>query len=221
MPSPVATDSTDARLWLYDPARAAAQWVTQWKHIKLSKGLFGADTLVVTVPYNHIDATYSSDDAGETDFGINGTQGLWSFDYYHRGTKVFSGPVVRARKSHRGADGTAYFTLKCESWGPYLLRGRQVRTSTGAVWINDYNQDWRDIGLELIAEQCVSGSVVTPTGWQQNSEVRTDFGPFTVAVASYNSGTSGSLEHHVENRTNSIRGGPADRALSVRTEALA
>jgi len=196
----VLAPTADSRLWLLAPDRSLNTLLTDWKDFSLDLGLFGAGTLTVTLHKSSLeDATDGTDTALDVDFGWHGTQGLWSLDYYHRGTKVFSGPIQTVIKRDEGPAGLAYVTITAETWGPALLRRRQVRTSTGAPFtVKD--DSWRDIGRKLIEEQCEVGSVVTPTGWQQNSEVRSDFGSFTVTVA--NASDSGTDDYSVEVRTN-------------------
>jgi len=195
----VLSQTGDSRLWLLDANRALVQLVTDWRDFSLDLGLFGAGTLTVTLHKDSITGTNDGESAVGTNFGWTGTKGLMSLDYYHRGTKVFSGPIQTVVKQHEGPEGSAYVTVTAETWGPALLRRRQVRTSTGAPFTVT-NDSWRDIGRKLIEEQCEVGSVVTPTGWQQNSEVRTDFGAFTVTVA--NQGDSGTEDYTCPVRTN-------------------
>lgn len=201
VPSTAATklDTNDSRLWLLDCDRALVQLVTDWKDFSLDLGLFGAGTLTVTLHKDSITGTNDGEGAVATNFGWTGTKGLMSLDYYHRGTKVFSGPIQTVVKQHEGPEGTAYVTVTAETWGPALLRRRQVRTTTGAPF-TVVNDSWRDIGRKLIEEQCENGSIVTPTGWQQNSETRDDFGSFTVTVA--NKGDSGTEDYTCPVRTN-------------------
>lgn len=200
MPDIITTDTReDSRLWLMTPARGAGQLLMHWKDLQLDLGLFGAGTLTVTIHKDQLTASYSGDGALATDFGWTGAQGLWSLDFYQRGTRVFSGVIQTPNLQREGAEGNAWVTITAETWGPALLRRRQIRTSTGAPW-HDSSESWHDIGIKLIAEQCVSGTVVTPSGWQQNSEVRNDFGAFTVATAAESG--SGSEEYTAENRTN-------------------
>lgn len=194
-----ALDREDSRLWLLDYQRGLVQLLTDWKDLSVDLGLFGAGTLTVTLHKDSITATNGGEGVLATDFGWNGTKGQMSLDLYHRGTRVFSGPIQTVVKSHEGYAGTAYVTVTAETWLPALLRRRHVRTATGAPFVVT-DDSWRDIARTLVAQQTTTALVVTPTGWQVNSEVRTDFGPFTVVAVGVSD--TGTADYSVEVRTN-------------------
>jgi hypothetical protein len=201
MPDVTVTDTRDdCRLWLMSAARTPIKLLLHWKDLSVDLGLFGAGTLTVTLHKDQLAGlSNGADDVLLTDFGWTGTVGLCSIDYYQRGTRVFSGPIQTVVCNRDGNEGNAWVSLTCETWGPALLRRRQVRTELGNPW-TDSSESWHDIGIRLIAEQSKVGTVVTPTGWQQNSEVRSDFGAFTVTTGAETG--SGSETFTVENRTN-------------------
>jgi len=192
-------DADDTRLWLLNPARGLAQPLLHWKDLRLDLGLYSSGTLTVTLHKDQITASYGSDGALATDFGRHGTEGLWSLDYYHRGSRVFSGPIQTVVYSREGHEGNAWVTVTAEQWLPALLRRRIVRTSTGAPFtVTD--DTWHDIACRLVREQCDPDDVVTPTGWQQSAETRHDFGSFVVEVGADTG--AGTEDYSVEVRTN-------------------
>jgi len=193
------TGATQSRLWLLTPARGLAQPLLHWKDFQLQLGLFGSGTLTVTLHKDQITASYSGDGALATDFGHHGTQGLWSIDYYHRGTRVFSGPVQTVIYNRDGHEGNAWVTVVAEMWLPALLRRRIVETSTRAPFTVT-NDTWHDIACKLVREQCDPDDIVTPTNWQKNAETRDDFGAFIVEVGADTG--SGTEDYRLETRCN-------------------
>ena len=120
----ILVPGSDSRLWLLDANRTLVQLVTDWRDFSLDLGLYGAGTLTVTLHKDSITGTNDGESMVGTDFGWHGTKGLASLDYYHRGVKVFSGPIQTVVKQHEGAEGSAYVTVVAETWGPALLRRR-------------------------------------------------------------------------------------------------
>ncbi|MFQ5592439.1 MAG: hypothetical protein ACE5HE_14875 [Phycisphaerae bacterium] len=181
-----------------------------WKDFELDIGPFEQAVLTVTVHKSSVACTSldaNSATALSTCWGWTDTNnnGLWSFDFYYRGIRVFSGPIVNFKKAVEAHDGTAYITLQAESFFQHFTRRRLVRTSTGTQWTA--TDEIADIYRTLCRENMDPDDIVTPTGAGNRqaypaTESRSDFGPnFTVEVAADdNTGTS--ITYKVDNFTN-------------------
>jgi len=190
----------DTRLWLMSPTRAAAGLVLDWKDFELDIGPFEQAVLTITVHKSSVACTSldaNSATALSTNWGWSDTNnnGLWSLDFYYRGTRVFSGPIINFKKAVEAHDGTAYVTLQAESFFQHFTRRRQVRTANGAQWTD--TDEITDVYRALCRENMDPDDIVTPTGAGNRqaytaTESRADFGPnFTVEVAADdNTGTS-------------------------------
>lgn len=113
----------------------------------------------------------------------------WALVLYVRGTKVFDGLITGWSLSGEGGfqpgQTHAYpgweVTLTAETWLAAGAGARQIETSTGGNWTKSDTPN--RILAYLIREQMISGTIITPSGWQGSSEVRTDFGGITYACA--------------------------------------
>lgn len=170
----------DTRIVLLDPARAARVIVLDWLHYKASPRILDQSTFEITVPHTSPVWTtqYSSATAASTYWAT------WSFDFYFRGVKKFSGPVCAGSIDETGAIGRdgkpiAFATLQCCSWLVWFLGGRTVQTGTGAVYAQSA-QPWDNIMRDLVRVNATA-SYVTPPGYTGGVS-RANFGPFTLAV---------------------------------------
>lgn len=185
----------DTRIVLFDPSRTARWIVTDHLRYKASVRIYEQSTFEIVVPMVSPvwTTTYSGASASSTEWAN------WSFDYYFRGTRKFSGPVVAGAIEEEGIGrpGTtpvAYATLVCESWLAWLLSGRTIQTATGGDWAMT-STTWDNIARQLIRDQC-SSSYVTPPSYP-GSTPRSGFGPFTVTVEA-NSSTAASGDYSIQ-----------------------
>jgi len=169
------------RLIFLDPARVARVIVTDFLTMKCRVRLYDQSSLEVTVPMSSpVWTTEYSGSAASADLWLN-----WSFDFYFRGNLEFSGPVVGGMVEE-GGSGTfgqqpvAFARLQCVSWLVWLLGGRTIQSSTGVNWFKN-TKPYDDILRDLVREQAVSGTVLTPSSWP-GANSRSNFGPFTVSV---------------------------------------
>jgi len=198
MPVTDLPNSADTRIWLCDPGHNLNTLVWDFEAASIDDLVHSLGTITVTAKAdsNMCLASYNGSTAGETDFGWNGTDGFWSLRYYHRGVKKVAGPIVSVVKHRDGQQ--AKVTITAESAPGALLRRRQVRTELGNPWTATDGRG--DLCRQLGRTNCETGSVVTPTGWQESTETRDDFGVWSVTFAADDE--TGSEEYTCENRKN-------------------
>lgn len=170
----------DTRIVLLDPSRTVRAIITDHLHYKASVRIYEQSVFEITVPMTSPawTLTYSGSTAAATEWAN------WSFDFYFRGVKKFSGPVVAGSIEEEGVPrwGTtpvAYATLICESWISWLLSGRTIQTASGADWTATTTA-WDNIARQLVRDQLTS-SYVTPPSYPA-ATARSNVGPFTVTV---------------------------------------
>jgi len=191
----------DTRLWLLSGKRVISALIVDWREFECDLNPFEQGTLTVTAHKTSqlCTATNANSDAAiDIDWGWTDTtnkDNLWSLDFYYRGTRIFSGPIVVVQKHREDKEGTAYVTLTAETWYQHFGRRRQVRTATGIQWTD--TDEIADIFRALWREQWDPDDIVTPTGSGNRqvypaTETRDDAGPnWTVEVeADDNTGTS-------------------------------
>lgn len=172
----------DTRIVLLDPSRTIRAIITDHLRYKASIRLYEQSTFEITVPMTSPawTLTYSGSSAASVEWAN------WSFDFYFRGTKKFSGPVVAGSIEEEGvarwgATPVAYATLVCSSWMVWLLGAHTIQTASGADWSASASP-WDNIARQLVRDQATS-SYVTPPGYP-GSTARSNHGPFTVTVES-------------------------------------
>lgn len=180
---------SDVELWLIPPDTVidsnAARVEPHAFDIKLVQGPLGQDMLTVkgSIMSPLCTTTYGGNTALSTRWAG------WILALYVRQTLVFDGPIEAWDINWAGnrAPGMTYdnpgsdVTVTALSWTSALLRRRKVETSTGGKYSKTDTPN--RILADLIRTNCVTGSVITPTDWQQGSETRDDFGNITVACA--------------------------------------
>lgn len=174
----------NTRLVFYDPSRTLSAICTDFLSFKANIGVLGQATLEVVIPRRSAcwTNTYSGSSA-RADRWLN-----WSFDFYWRGAKVFSGPVANAKVEHNGQEASAYATLTCITWFQWLMGGRTIETNGNSPYTKTATP-WDNIFKDLIRTQCVAASITKPTGFPAGI-ARGNFGPFTVAVSADTSSAS-------------------------------
>lgn len=133
-------------------------------------------------------STYSGSTALES------TWEAWIFQLWVRGQMVFDGPIeawdiVWAGGKQAGQtweDPGSELTLTALDWIPALLRRRCIETADGSQYAGSGVP--AAIAADII-NNAMGSTLITPTGWQTGSEVRSDLGPWTV-TATGSGGTS-------------------------------
>ncbi len=169
----------DTRIVLLNPARQAVAIITDQLHYKASPRIFDQSVFEITVP--HTSQVWTKEYSGATAASVLWMG--WSFDYYFRGVKKFSGPVASGSIEESGAlarDGrpVAFATLQCCSWLVWFLGGRTVQTGDGGHY-DVTNEPWDDMMREIVRLNATT-AFITPPGYP--AEDRDDFGPFTLTV---------------------------------------
>lgn len=190
--SPYAVTAEDVRLWILPPDMVrddSSVLVDHYLKCRLQQGVLGQDTLNVEVPWDSASCTTLY---GGTKLRLLGTgwEGC-ALELSVRGDIVFDGAITDGDEQWEGSlfPGAEYehpgsvAKLFAVPWFTALTKCRVVRTSSGARFTaTDYP---KNIFRTLVLQNMVAGgSLETPTGYQQGTETRDDFGDITVAAGS-------------------------------------
>ena len=187
MPGPRAAplkgaDEGLTRLWLLKPDRTLATLIDKFIDFEMDLEFLLTGTIKVKIPADHRMFGLSWNGIGILDHGLEN----WGCSFYYRdpGTgnnKKFIGIADPLKLSHHGQRGSAYAEVEFNHAFWDLMKRREVWTEDGARYELEDTPD--NIARDIIAKQCMAGSVVTPIG---NFTDRTQFGhaaaPWSVTV---------------------------------------
>jgi hypothetical protein len=196
----------DVELWLSPDIATGADAVRiegDVLEIKLTKGALNQSSLVVKASLDSVLCRHEH--GGQKAWERRWRQHVLSL--YVRGTLVFDGPIEAAQVVWGGSKkpGAEHelpgstVTVTALNWLTALARRRVIKTSTKAKW--SATDTPNRLLCRLIRENMVTGTVVTPTGWQQGSETRDDFGDAVVACPTPTAAGS-SITHQIDRNNN-------------------
>lgn len=174
-------DEKDSRIVLLDPSRTARCIVTEHLSFNCEPLIYEQGTFELSA--SNRAKVWTLTYGGSTAAAVEWAN--WSIDYWHRGTKQFSGPIVGGSlvsdtETGPGVNPIGFANLKCVSWLQWFLGRKVIETSDGGNW-SRVATPWDDIARELVAEQLEAGSVLTPALYPGGA-TRSDLGPFTFTV---------------------------------------
>jgi len=166
----------DTRVVMYEPHRVDPLIVTDMLSYKAMPRLYDQGTFEIVID-NYSPAWT------KTHGGVSAYDDRWlcrSYDFWFRGVKKFSGPVVAGViEEKEGGFGTrplATARLTCCSWMTWFLGGRTFETESGTMWANTGHFD--DTMREIVRQQCCSGAL-EPTNYPVGPD-RANYGPWTL-----------------------------------------